>query len=645
MKTLSLIYGCIIFLLLCTVHAQERPLPVCAADRSWPDSLQMKIPAAAMDFDVKHYRIDLEVSDTSSFIRGNVCILSRAGENPLDSICLELSAFMEVDSVFLDSAAVYGIHHESDFLFVDPPGEIAPGTLFSTRIHYHGKGNEAGARGGLSNRLDDRYNARVTYSLSEPFYARDWFPCKQDLNDKADSVSIFITTSGELMAGSNGMLENVVDLPGGLIRYEWRSRYPIAYYLISVAVADYKRYDFYVRNGAPGDSMLISNFLYDHPMVLPDWKEDIDRTGALIGLYSDLFGAYPFRVEKYGHCMAPVGGGMEHQTMTTLQDFNFTLVAHELAHQWFGNYVTCGSWQDIWINEGFASYSEYIALRRLVSQDEADQWLTYAQDMALGEPEGSVYVPRQDSTDAGRLFDWELSYKKGAALVHMIRHALDEDSVFFRVLRTFLEDHAFGTATGEDFARTLESVSGKEFSDFFDQWYYGKGYPVFNMSWSQQGDTLSLTSSQEGTSGETPFFRMEMDYEIEYENGKRDTVRLLQQAPLEAYHLPVKARVVSIDPDPGNHVLDVSFITKRETGQADFSLYPNPFRDHFQIVFPEDGKEREIRITDPDGKLRWRQTFPGRQMDIRTDFLSNGPYIVTVIEGDDLHSRLIIKQE
>ncbi len=100
-------------------------------------------------------------------------------------------------------------------------------------------------------------------------------------------------------------------------------------------------------------------------------KAAIDKTGDLILLYSDLFGDYPFANEKYGHCVAPFGGGMEHQTMTTLVNFSFLLVAHELAHQWFGDFVTCSTWQDIWINEGFASYAEYLANQYLKSQEDS----------------------------------------------------------------------------------------------------------------------------------------------------------------------------------------------------------------------------------------------------------------------------------
>ncbi len=179
--------------------------------------------------------------------------------------------------------------------------------------------------------------------------------------------------------------------------------------------------------------------------------------------------------------MAPMGGGMEHQTMTTLHDFSFYLVAHELAHQWFGDFITCGNWQDIWINEGFASYLEYVAAQELLGQAAADEWMANAMSIALRETSGSVYVPEERVDDTYRLFDYGLTYKKGATLLHMIRFILDDDALFFSTLKVYLEAYGNGLATGADFQEILESESGMDFSCFFDQWYYGEGFPEVQM--------------------------------------------------------------------------------------------------------------------------------------------------------------------
>jgi len=175
---------------------------------------------------------------------------------------------------------------------------------------------------------------------------------------------MFLTCDDDCMAGSNGVLTNIVELPNNKKRFEWKSNYPINYYLLSYAVAEYQDYSIYAHPEG-SEPILIQNFVYDNSYYLSGNKEDIDHTIDLIEVFSDKFGFYPFVNEKYGHCLTTLGGGMEHKTITTLVSFGFGLVAHELGHMWFGDYVTCATWKDIWINEGFVSYTEYVAAENL----------------------------------------------------------------------------------------------------------------------------------------------------------------------------------------------------------------------------------------------------------------------------------------
>jgi len=523
-----------------------------------PASIDMLLSQNRMlnNYDVTFYKLDLEVSDTTNFIKGDVTIHARVVNKPLDTLVIELADAMEIEKVSMNGKQ-YLFNHENDeiHIYVKPSAPVDD--IIKVQVFYHGYPEKDDKPCGLYNSFS--HNRNVTWTLSEPFSSKCWFPCKQVLKDKADSVYVFLTTDEYCKAGSNGLLTGVVPLGNGKVRYEWRSKYPIAYYLISFAVARYSEYNIYAKPEGMVDSVLIQNYVYSDEYIVEN-KDLIDKTKDMLELYSSLYGTYPFKDEKYGHCMAPTTA-MEHQTMTTIDRFQFWLVAHELSHQWFGNYVTCASWQDIWINEGFANYSEYIALQNLISQEDADEWMRNAHHLIMSRPGGSVYVPEEETEDAMRLFTWRLSYNKGAALIHMIRYELNNDDLFFEVLRTYLEEYKFGSATGMDFKKVLEKKTNRDFTDFFDQWYFGEGYPVFDIKWCQENDTLFIRSEQTTSSGKTQLFKMPVEFRIELEQG--DTIiKYDQDSNVQIFSTVLNNKVQNIVPDPDNWIInDVKEIT------------------------------------------------------------------------------------
>ncbi|MBA7534332.1 hypothetical protein ES705_26578 [subsurface metagenome] len=226
------------------------------------------------------------------------------------------------DSLVIDGIQTNFIHSE-DFIRFSPLEIYESGDLITMRLYYRLQDVETDRRIGIYNRQETN-GASVTYTLSEPYFSKGWFPCKQDLPDKADSAYIFLTVPDSLMAGSNGLLTNIKQLDNGFKRYEWKTYFPIAYYLLSLSVADYIDYSF-MASTADGDSVLVQNFIYNDSLYFKENKDDIDATAEMIELFSQKFGTYPFKQEKYGHCVAPMGGGMEHQTMTTLVNFGFNL--------------------------------------------------------------------------------------------------------------------------------------------------------------------------------------------------------------------------------------------------------------------------------------------------------------------------------
>jgi aminopeptidase N len=599
--------------------------------------------SALLDYDVHFYGIDLAVNDSSTYLEGSTEIGVTA-LSAMDEVVFELATGMTVDSVLLNGTKTAAWSHGNDLVRITLGQTIPAGTAFTTRIYYRGSGGGSGFFAGISNRYDPIWGKRVTYTLSEPFHALDWFACKQVLTDKADSADIFLTVGDHLKAGSNGVLEGIDSLPGNRVRYRWETRYPIAFYLLSLSVSEYSDYSYYLHPEESPDSFLFQNYIYDTPNYLPENKDAIDATGDMMELYSWTFGRYPFWQEKYGHCVAPMGGGMEHQTMTTLVNFGFNLVAHELAHQWFGDYVTCATWQDIWINEGFASYAEYLALEYLISRKEADYWMAGAHERVLTEPEGSVYIPLEEATDEFRIFSYALSYKKGAALLHMIRYELDDDSLFFDILQNFQEQFADSVATGDDFLQVLNETSGRDFDWFFEQWYYGQGYPEFNFTWWQTTDSLFIVAEQQGSSPATPFFRTTLDIGLGLEDGTNSTLQIPYDAPSKTIQIPLRQRVLEVIPDPANWIVDLSQVVYRQATNAYFSVHPNPFGDQLRIIFNTGAAEREILLTDINGRLVDRMNTYAWTVSIPTQNLSPGVYLLKVLAGHEEYTAKVVRQ-
>jgi aminopeptidase N len=338
-----------------------------------------------------------------------------------------------------------------------------------------------------------------------------------------------------------------------------------------------------------------------------------------------------------------MGGGMEHQTMTTLSSFNFSLVAHELGHQWFGDNVTCASWQDIWINEGFASYTEYLALENLISIEEANVWMIHAHEMAKTEPDGSIYIPEEDINNERRIFSGPLSYKKGASILHMIRYELNNDTLFFNTLRTFQQIYKDSTATGLDFMEILETTSGQDFDWFFNQWYFGKGYPAFSMTWWQEKDTLFIISSQTGSSLETPFFRTHFDFLLQYVDDTDTLISMEQTMNYNIFRIPALKSVSNVFADPDNWILDVTTIIKKPLQEGTFMIGPNPFNEIINVVFNSSNIKREIIISDMNGKIVGRYETESLDIHLPVKHLVRGIYLFTVLEDGKLYTSKIVK--
>ncbi|MCB0537242.1 MAG: T9SS type A sorting domain-containing protein, partial [Bacteroidetes bacterium] len=409
------------------------------------------------------------------------------------------------------------------------------------------------------------------------------------------------------MAGSNGLLINEINLPNNKKRFEWKHNHAIDFYLISFSVADYQEYNFNVTL-PNSQSVLVQNYVYDHPNLLNQFQSDIDETGAMLIEFSNKYGIYPFANEKYGHCMAPFSGGMEHQTMTTQGFFNRSLTAHELGHQWFGDHVTCATWGHIWINEGFASYSEYI-FQESVNYNIAQNDMAGVHNNVMSQPGGSIYV--YDDNNENAIFNSRLVYDKGSALVHMIRHWVNDDNLFFTALQTYQNIFEDSTATAEDFFSVIENIAEIDLQNELQQWYYGEGYPTFSLKYNNSPNGLIIELSQAGSmSNITPFFETAIEIKLNFNNGTDTILRVNNEWNNQQYLFNQMPTISSIEIDPLNWVLNkvgnveedlnlvytsINSINKSNN----ITLYPNPNKGSFIV---ETEEQTPYKIYDLLGK-------------------------------------------
>jgi hypothetical protein len=516
------------------------------------------------DYDVKFYKLDLEATNTNNQFNGSANVSAVVVIPQMEIFSIEFSNKLVADSAFINGVK-YAHIHASNNISVSLPIAIPQGTLFHFKLYYHTPANYTSSY--YSSTLHPTYgNFPVSQTLSEPYFAHEFMPCKQELEDKADSVHVFITTTSDLKVAGPGLLTEV-NLPDGKIRHEWRTYQKTAYYLIFFAVSDYQEYNIYAKpSGLPGDSILVQNYVFDYPNCLESNKAAIDNTVNMVNLLSNLYSLYPFHDEKYGHYLwYPTSfSGMEHITMSGMRYLNTYLISHELGHSWFGDNVTCASWSDIWINEGFATYTEYLVNQYLVSQAAADANMLSYMNNVMTLPGGSVYVPLNETNNVGRVFNTRLTYRKGSALVHMIRFEMNNDPIFFQTLQNFQLQFAGGSATGLDFKVVCENTSGLDFTDFFNQWYFGEGFPTFSVIWSQQEDTLYLNSIQTTSTTVTTLFKTPVEFKLTYAGGSQ-TIRVYQKSNDTTFKITIPYQITGITIDPNNWILNqVGTITHRK---------------------------------------------------------------------------------
>lgn len=581
-------------------------------------------------YDVNFYELDLEAENDTLYIAGNVSISAKVVAASLDTFAVELYNSHTLDSIVYNGAVVPSFSNNNVRYGILP--SLAQGTSFTVQIFYHGlcpTVQSAAIGGGYSTDNSPSWGNSVSWSLSQPYAAYEWWPCKQALTDKADSCAVHITTTLGNRAASQGILQSVDTLNNNKVKYNWKSNEVIDYYLISIAVAQYVDYSTYIKpNNMPnGDSILYQNYVYNNPATLPNFKNTIDTCGIMLKIFSEKISLYPFYKEKYGHAMAPFSGGMEHQTMSSLGSFNFDLVAHELFHQWFGDYVTCSTWKDIFVNEGFATYGEYLAREWLRGPVSAANNMRATHNSVKTSISGSVHFT--DTADVNRIFSSRLSYDKGAAIIHTLRYIIG-DTAFFKTLRQFQSQYANGNATSEEFRAVAEQISGQNLSDWMNQWYYGQGWPIYALTYNNSGNSIVLNLKHTTANTATPLFTNPIDVLLQSPQG--DTTIRLDVSSKDMFYTFASNKVITgAIIDPANWVIDsTSSVVKSDllfpTGMAEIALSPNPIINQLQVLVPESMLALPYKIIDVVGKEIMVGKISATQFKLQLQDIPSGNY-------------------
>ena len=598
--------------------------------------------SASNNYDVKYYRCEWEVNPSVRFINGKVTVyfIVTAATN---NIQMDLMNPLIVDSIKQRNTLLTN-QHSNNTLSINFTATINTGVLDSVTIFYRGVPPNNGFG---SFEITTHAAVPVMWSLSEPYGSRDWWPCKNGLDDKADSIDIIITAPSQYKAASNGLLQSETLIAGGTKKLTyWKHRYPIASYLVCFAVTNYAVFNNSVLLGSTNLPMQT----YCYPESLASFQGGTQNVLNALELFHNNFGDYPFIKEKYGHVQFGWGGGMEHQTASFIVSINEGLIVHELAHQWFGDKVTCASWEDIWLNEGFATYLAAFYMENKYPANTINSRKSIINNIT-SSTSGSVWV--DDTTSVGRIFSGRLSYNKGSYLLYMLRWKLG-DSVFLKGLRQYQKDPklAYGFANTDDLKRNLEQVSGQNLTEFFKDWFKGQGYPTYNVQWTQIGsDYVKIKMNQTTSHTSVDFF--ELPVALKFKNATQEkTIVVDNKTNGEIFIRNVGFIADTVLIDPEYWLVTKSNVSAKvpdaATGQNIIQIFPNPVQEHFTIYMHKmTAATANINLYNAAGQLVYTKNINlvngSEYLEVPSGHLPKGGYFLRINAGDFKFVKKLIR--
>jgi len=594
------------------------------------------------NYDVTYHKLEFTVDPGVASISGVVTTHFVAKE-AMTEVTFDLADNMTVSQVMQDGNSLSFTQNSDDELVITLQGNLNIGETGIVEITYFGNPISSG----FGSFAQTTHNGDpIIWTLSEPYGAKGWWPCKQDLNDKIESIDVYITTpqfnpdNEEYIAVSNGV-EQSQTINGTTKTTYYKHEFPIPAYLVAIAVTNYQVYSHTVPNN--GNPFEIVNYVY--PESYNYVQENTAITVDIMELFSTKFEEYPYASEKYGHAQFGWGGGMEHTTVSFMGSFGRELIAHELAHQWFGDKITCGSWKDIWLNEGFATYLSGLVVEDFDGDDAFTSWKQAKVNSITSQTGGAVYLSDADTTSVSRIFSSRLSYNKGSMVLHMLRKKLG-DVPFYQGMQDYLSDTdlAFDYAKTPEYQAKMEVAGGTDLTEFFNDWIYNEGYPSYtiNANWINTNQ-LQIQVNQTQSDASVAYFEAPVPLRIVGTNNEILDVVLDNTFSGETFVETVNFAVSEILFDP-----EVDLISKNNTVtlstnnfqiEQSLTMYPNPTSSLIYITKPDALEVDSIQIFDVLGKLVLETNY---QETIRTESLSSGVHFVKFSTNQgDFHKRLL----
>jgi aminopeptidase N len=590
------------------------------------------------NYDITYHKLEWNIDPAIYFISGKVTTTYTALSN-MTSLTFDLANTLKVSSV-KNGVANLTFRQTATELQITLPTTQPKGISETVEINYSGTPPSSGFG---SFETTTHNGIPVMWTLSEPFGAMEWWPCKQDLNDKINSIDVYITAPSQYTSVSNGVEPEAPIINGAKKTTHFHHNYPIPAYLICVAVSDYAVYN--QTGGTIPNQYPIVNYIYPENLTLTV-QNQLAQTPLILNLFENLFETYPFHNEKYGHAQFGWGGGMEHTTVSFMGNFSRELIAHEMAHQWFGDKITCGTWKDIWLNEGFATYLASLVIENFDGQAAFIADKTNMINSITSVSNGAVYLNDAEVTDVNRIFSGRLSYNKGAMVLNMLRFKMGDTS-FFQGLKNYLADTdlAYKYAVTTDLQSHLEAVYGSSLQEFFNDWIYGQGYPTYSIAVQNNfNGTVTLSVNQTQSDASVSFFEMPVPIRVFGAGGEKMDLVLNTNSNGEIFVRNVPFVVTSVVFDPNKDLISKNSVVSLSTDNPkleSISLYPNPSKNKITLQLPDGITVEKTLFYNALGQ-KVKDTSSTTSWDVSA--FSEGLYFITIFTNEGTKQIQFVKK-